>query len=62
MIYAAESDHHVHKTVRSLLRTLGLVTVLAFELVSVYVLPPDTCVDAADTTARCDVQQSASPS
>jgi hypothetical protein len=54
MNYAAESDHHVRKTVRSLRRTLGLVTMLAVEVTAVYALPPQTCDPAASTTVRCD--------
>ena len=40
MTYATESDHHVRKTVRSLHRTLGLLTVLTVELIVVYVTAP----------------------
>ena len=54
MNYAAESDDHVRKTVRSLRRTLGLVTMLAVEVSAVYALPPQTCDLPASTTVRCD--------
>ena len=54
MNYATESDHHVRKTVRSLRRTLGLLTILAVEVTAVYALPPETCDLAANTTVRCD--------
>ena len=47
MNYAADSDHHVRKTVRSLRRTLGLLTILAVEVTAVYALPPETCDLAA---------------
>ena len=57
MNYATESDHHVRKTVRSLRRTLGLLTILAVEVTAVYALPPETCDLAASTTVRCDVGQ-----
>jgi hypothetical protein len=49
MNYATESDHHVRKTVRSLRRTLGLLTILAVEVTAVYALPPETCDLAAST-------------
>jgi hypothetical protein len=54
MKYAAESDHHVRKTVRSLRRTLGLLVVLAVEVTAVYALPPETCDLAANSTVQCD--------
>ena len=54
MNYATESDDHVRKTVRSLRRTLGLLTILAVEVTVVYALPPETCDLDASTAVRCD--------
>jgi hypothetical protein len=55
--YAAESDGHVRKTVRSLHRTLGLLTILAVEVTVVYALPSETCDLAASTAVHCDAGQ-----
>ena len=53
MNYATESDDHVRKTVRSLRRTLGLLTILAVEVTSVYALPPETCEKELEANAPC---------
>ena len=39
MNYATESDDHLRRTIRSLYRTLGLLTFLVIALSSVYDLP-----------------------
>ena len=54
MNYATESDHHVRKTVRSLRRTVGLLTMLAVEVTAVYALPPQPRYLAASTAVWCD--------
>lgn len=53
MNYPTESDHHLRKTVRSLVRTLGLLAVLAVELTSVYVSPPHACEKELEAHAPC---------